>query len=239
MNAKKFRCLSGSTLKLIAAVCMLIDHAAFSIIYYDILLPNAPIMEGTPIYKWYVLYRVMRTIGRLAFPVYCFLLIEGFVYTSNRRKYALRLFVFALISEFPFDFALFQTPVTWEYQNVYFTLLIGFLTVWGMEIVQEKRYSFYLQIGIVLTGCVAAYALHTDYDYKGIILIVLLYYFRFHPAIRTLAGCISLLWEPAACLAFIPINMYNGKRGLPIKYVFYVFYPLHLLVLGVISRLII
>ena len=77
MNAKKFCCLSGSTLKLIAAVCMLIDHAAFSIIYYDILLPRAPIMEGTPIYKWYVLYKVMRTIGRLAFPVYCFLLIEN------------------------------------------------------------------------------------------------------------------------------------------------------------------
>ena len=239
MNARAFRCLSGSTLKLIAAVCMLIDHAAFSIIYYDILLPNAPIMEGTSIYKWYVLYRVMRTIGRLAFPVYCFLLIEGFVHTSNRRKYALRLFVFALISEFPFDFALSQTAVTWEYQNVYFTLFIGFLTVWGMEIVQEKRYYFYLQIGIVLTGCVAAYALHTDYDYKGIILIVLLYYFRFHPSIRTLAGCISLLWEPAACLAFIPLNMYNGKRGLPIKYIFYVFYPLHLLILGMISRLII
>ncbi|MGN0252199.1 MAG: TraX family protein [Oliverpabstia sp.] len=238
MTAKNFRCLPGSTLKLIAAVCMLIDHTAFCIIYYDILLPQAPIVEGSPVYKWYVLYKVMRTIGRLAFPIYCFLLIEGFVYTSNRRKYALRLFLFALISEFPFDLALFQTPVTWEYQNVYFTLLIGFVTVWGMEAVRERKYYLYLQVGIVLAGCLVAYVLHTDYDYKGIILIMLLYYFRFQPSVRTLAGCISLLWEPAACLAFIPINMYNGKRGLPVKYMFYIFYPLHLLILGIFSCII-
>lgn len=233
---QKHRCLSGSTLKLIAIIAMAIDHFAASILYYGILLPAVPIIIGSETYKIYQLYKVMRFIGRLAFPIFCFLLVEGFLHTSNRSRYAFRLFVFALVSEFPFDWALFNTNVTWRYQNVYFTLLIGLLTIWGMEWIREHAASWQvpLSILVIVIGCLLTWVLKTDYDYKGIILIVLLYIFRFQPLLRTLTGCVSLYWEAPACLAFIPITFYNGKRGLRLKYVFYLFYPLHLLLYGCI-----
>ena len=237
MNQKMFSSisLSGSTLKIIAILSMAIDHFAASILYYGILLPAAPISQGTPEWTIYQIYNAMRFIGRIAFPIFCFLLVEGFFHTSNRKKYAFRLFLFALLSEFPFDFALFQTPMTWEYQNVFFTLLLGFLTIWAMEHKKNSMYAIPIHLLIFLLGCVIAYALRTDYDYYGIILIVVLYIFRGNRTLQTIAGCLSLLWEAPACLAFLPINLYNGKRGLSMKYFFYSFYPMHLLIYGIIT----
>ncbi len=229
-------CLSGSTLKLIAIITMVIDHFAASIIYHGILLPAAPISEGTSEWTWYQIYNLMRVIGRIAFPIFCFLLVEGFIFTSNRTKYALRLALFSLLSEFPFDLAIFKMPVNWEYQNVFFTLLLGFLVIWGMDKVKSSSYAIPLQMLLFLAGCVLACILKTDYDYKGILLITVLYLFRSNRSMQTLAGCISLLWEPEACLAFIPLHLYNGKRGLSLKYVFYLFYPMHLLIFGIILQ---
>lgn len=231
-TVKPFQCLSGSTLKIIAIVAMAIDHFAASILYHGILLPAAPISPDSSIWIIYQLYEIMRFIGRIAFPIFCFLLVEGFLHTSNRTNYAIRLFLFALLSEIPFDLAVFNTCITWEYQNVYFTLCIGLLTIWLMDIVKKKCIAIPLQIIIVLLGGVLAYILHTDYDYKGILLIVIFYYFHHNRSFMTMAGILSLLWEAPACLAFLPINMYNGKRGLSLKYFFYLFYPVHLLIFG-------
>lgn len=233
-TVNRFSCLPGSTLKIIAVIAMAIDHFAASIIYHGILLPAAPISPDTTIWTIYQIYEVMRFIGRIAFPIFCFLLVEGFLYTSNKRKYAVRLFLFALVSEFPFDLAIFDTFITWEYQNVYFTLCIGLLTIWLMDIVKSNSIAIPLQMVIVFAGCLLAYALHTDYDYKGILLIAILYVFHNNRSLMTAAGIVSLLWEAPACLAFIPINMYNGKRGLSLKYFFYLFYPVHLLVFGLL-----
>lgn len=229
-----FRCLSGSTLKLIAICAMTIDHFAASIIYHGILLPAAPLTEGTGAWTWYMIYKVMRFIGRIAFPIFCFLLVEGFLHTSNRKKYAFRLFLFALISELPFDLALFNSPIDWGNQNVFFTLTIGLLVIWTMDSVSKRNLQVPLQLSAILAGCLLAWFLKTDYDYKGILLIVILYIFRYDRKLRTIAGCVSLLWEAPACLAFIPINLYNGKRGLSLKYFFYAFYPLHLLIYAAI-----
>ena len=128
-----------------------------------------------------------------------------------------------------------ETPMTWEYQNVFFTLLLGFLTIWAMEHTKNSMYAIPIHLLIFLLGCVIAYALRTDYDYYGIILIVVLYIFRGNRTLQTIAGCLSLLWEAPACLAFLPINLYNGKRGLSMKYFFYSFYPMHLLIYGIIT----
>lgn len=237
ISFKRFRCLSGSTLKIIAICAMALDHFAASILYYGILLPAVPIRPGTSVWIWYRVYQTMRFIGRIAFPIFCFLLVEGFLHTSNRFKYASRLFLFSLLSEIPFDLALFHSPADLHYQNVFFTLLIGLFVIWAMEKADTSDYRllFYLiSIGI---GSLVALILHTDYDYKGVILIAGLYFFRYHPPLRTVAGCLSLLWEPPACLAFIPINLYNGKRGISLKYFFYLFYPLHLLIYAAILYL--
>lgn len=238
MNPSSNRCLSGSSLKLIAIFAMAIDHFAASIIYYGILLPAAPISPDSSAWIWYQLYQAMRFIGRIAFPIFCFLLVEGFLHTSNRTRYAIRLFLFCLISEIPFDLALFHKFFDPEHQNVFFTLLIGFLVIWLMEKAEHTDYAVPLELTVFIAGGLCAWLLKTDYDYKGILLITILYLFRFSPVLRTVAGCISLLWEPPACLAFFPIAMYNGKRGLSIKYFFYLFYPVHLLIFAVILAVI-
>ncbi|NCB92058.1 MAG: conjugal transfer protein TraX [Clostridia bacterium] len=230
----KFRLFSGSSLKLLAILTMAIDHLAGSILYHGILLPQAPIARDTPAWTWYCIYKVMRFIGRIAFPIFCFFLVEGFLHTSNRKKYALRLFLFALISEIPFDLALSNTFMDSKHQNVFFTLFIGFLVIWIMDSVKEYSYGIYLQMITAGLGGLLVWLMDTDYDYKGIIVIVILYFFRYEPLLRTVAGCVSLLWEPAACLAFIPLSLYNGKRGQSLKYFFYVFYPAHLLFYGLI-----
>lgn len=113
--------ISGSTLKLIAIFTMLIDHTAATVILQMI---NNGIGGQTLI----DIYWVMRSIGRMAFPVFCFLLVEVQIYTQQ-GKYAARMFIFALISEIPFDLAINNTVLEFKSNNVFFTLLLGLLAI--------------------------------------------------------------------------------------------------------------
>lgn len=239
MNSeKKWRCLSGSTLKLIALAVMAVDHFAASILYYNILLPAAPLSPDMPQWKIYRLYEAMRFVGRIAWPVFAFLMVEGFFYTSSRKRYASRLLLFALLSEIPFDLALGDGIWDFSHQNIFFTLLIGFCVLWVMEQMKTLPGFLFFQTAAVVAGCWIAFVLQTDYDWRGVILIVVLYLFRSNRLLMTAAGCVCLLWEAPACLAFLPINLYNGKRGFSMKYFFYLFYPVHLLFLGILRYLV-
>ena len=111
--------ISGYWLKLIAVISMLIDHTS------AVILEQIPGLEAPAFF--------MRIIGRLAFPIYCFLLVEGFYHTRSRAKYAGRLFLFALISEVPFDLAFSRRMWDFSSNNVFFTLLFGLLVIWGVE----------------------------------------------------------------------------------------------------------
>ena len=99
--------LSGSTLKLIAIVTMLIDHVGAALVYRMMLAYiDRGGAENTSVYgRMLIIYWVMRMIGRIAFPIFCFLMVEGFQKTHNKWKYAMRLGGFALLSEIPFDLA--------------------------------------------------------------------------------------------------------------------------------------
>lgn len=232
----RFKILNGSMLKTIAVVTMFIDHFALVVLYWGILYPNIPIVEGTDLYKVYEIYQVCRFIGRFAFPIFCFLLVEGFIHTSNRKKYAIRLAIFAVLSELPFNLAVDNQLFSLEHQNVFFTLLIGLLTIWAMEYL-ERIQPIFMWLAALL-GCGLAYVIQCDYDYQGILLIVILYLFRHYRLLQAAAGALSLYWEWPAMLSFIPILMYNGKKGWNMKYFTYVFYPAHLLILYIISRVI-
>ena len=226
--------LSGSTLKWIALLTMLIDHIGAVLLEcgvlqaYSLHLPTALSYEAS--YSVFQADLIIRQIGRISFPIFCFLLVEGFHHTSNRKKYALRLFFFALLSEIPFDLALQGTFLEFGYQNVLFTLLFGFLTLWAMEQARALYPSLWLlPAGL---GLLVGYFFHADYDWKGILLILILHIFYNVPREKTIIGCLSLLWEPTACLAFIPLNLYNHQKGKGgWKYFFYLFYPAHLLIL--------
>lgn len=249
--------ITGSTLKWIALFSMLLDHSAY-ILISPVLIDYGltSVADHSPAYMqaliekgavgwFYLAYQVMRSIGRLAFPIYCFCLVEGFMKTGNRKRYAGRLAVFALLSEIPFDLGFFQKLYDPEHQNIFFTLLFGYLMIWGMDILEKKSENLPGKLWAVCTGQVLLFlgaaalaeATGCDYGAKGILAIALLYEFRYRKALQLLAGCVAFCWEAAAMLAFIPIGLYRGERGRQNKWFFYAFYPVHLLVLYLIAQM--
>lgn len=233
--------ISGSTLKLVAIIAMFIDHAA-AIILARVLLGGAEGLMRMDM-GMYRLYLVMRLIGRLGFPIFCYLLIEGFLHTRNLKKYAGRLLLFALVSEIPFDLGFAGELFYWEYQNVFFTLFIGLMVIAGFRYVDEKQWNKVLRVaGCVLlaaAGAGAAALLQTDYAATGVLTIAAMYLFRKNRMLEAIAGCTLLICmqglEISSFLILIPIRMYNGTRGWNIKWFFYIFYPAHILLLYLIA----
>lgn len=233
--------LSGSTLKIIAMVTMLIDHIGAAVLYRYLWDMRSHLTDVDTYNALVHLYRILRGIGRVSFPIYCFLLVEGFQRTRNLKNYILRLSFFALITEIPFDLCFAGRVFYKDYQSVMLTLLIGVLTMWGVSLL-EKHIPIKLLVliggaSVIAAGAVTAELLHTDYGYIGILCIMTLYVLRKNKLLQLTGGCISFLWEKTAPLAFLPIAFYNGKRGLKLKYVFYAFYPVHLLILYLICVL--
>lgn len=244
------RGLSGSTLKLTAVVSMLIDHTAAVLLARMLLTRRLVstaerVVEVVDYDSLYNIYAVMRSIGRIAFPIYCFLLVEGFHRTRNVKKYALRLGIFALVSEIPFDLAFNASFLEFGYQNVFFTLFLGLLTMTAVEwVLFQKEWvshrllnramGFFLAGVVVFAGGLAAHFLQTDYGTRGVLCIMVLYFTAKWKPVQMVAGAMSFLWELPAPVAFLPVAFYNGKRGIDLKYVFYAFYPIHLLCLYLI-----
>lgn len=224
MKEKERWGISGGTLKIIALVTMIIDHATAMFVS---LADNRS------------LYILGRGIGRLAFPIYCFLLVEGFFHTHNRGKYCFRLFLFALISEVPFDLAFNGVFVYDGHQNVFFTLLLGLLLLWFVEwkvVHLTGTKGYVLSILGYLAFYVGAEFLRVDYGAYGVLLILCFYLFRGNRIRVTVAdiavnGFIALSSgiQLFGGLSVIPIAFYNGKKGISLKYFFYAIYPLHLL----------
>ena len=125
---EKKKGISGSTLKMIAIVTMLIDHIGAAVLARLLMVNGLGELDQTntdAIMQWlsangalYWMYTVMRMIGRVAFPIFCFLLVEGFLHTHDVKKYAMRLGLFALLSEIPFDLAFSSKILEFNYQNV-------------------------------------------------------------------------------------------------------------------------
>jgi hypothetical protein len=225
---KRYQVLSGSVLKAIAVVSMLIDHIAAHLLEVDPQMTTVLFDAGTIHVSWYF---ILRTIGRLAFPIFCFLLAEGFRHTRDRRRYGLRLLLFALLSEIPFD--LFRGgQLLYTGQNVFFTLLLGYLGLWALEAFRGKPWR---TLGSVLGLFAVSWFLHADYSWMGFLFILVLYLLGGQPVVQALAGSALLPWPVGVGLAFLPLNLYDGRRGFIrspwLKLGFYAFYPLHLLLL--------
>ena len=327
-QAQKKKGISGSTVKIVAVVTMLIDHVAAA------LLTRMVIYRGyfyatrdTQSYlTWMkvngmllIITQLMRLIGRLGFPIFCFLLVEGFQRTRNVKKYAFRLGLFALISEIPFDLAFSGKVWAPGYQNVYFTLLIGLLALWAFDTIAKLNPAKWLKVLMTIGGILflplyvarrvcsivigvinflvdffgmgvrvyewnllllggtyivclgamlavwgiyrqkkgvdkawrmcgdmavlavamgAADLLQTDYSGMGVLTIAVMYALRKNKVLSMTGGCVTLtvmsLSEVTAFLALIPVALYNGERGLKMKYFFYIFYPAHLLIIWLI-----
>lgn len=261
---RPWRRLSGSALKWVATVTMFLDHLGATLVWslYEqehmayLQASGCDLLGGQgQMSGWYSVYLLLRTVGRIAFPIFCFLLVEGFCHTRSRRRYALRLGGFALLSEIPFDLA-FNAPANGFFeldsQNVFFTLLLGFLAMWACESLPERWTGWcnrLAQLGIVLLLAAAAELLGTDYGLFGVCLIAAIYWGKRWPGLGTpwqqaLLGTIAVLcycylknnWiEIWAVLGLLLTLLYHGGRGRQGKYFFYSFYPAHLLLLALLN----
>ena len=331
--------ITGSTLKLIAIVTMLIDHIGATLVertmyangYLEAMTDQEKAVEWMMDFKnlgLYFLDMFMRLIGRIAFPIFIFLLVQGFMHTHSKAKYVLRMAIFCIIAEIPFNLAINCTLTTPYFQSVFFTLTIGLLVMWGMDTLKNKTFEgalpkilkfvsffcfgaffFYMFIqtifgGILIpllpvkewnvlvhpfgldlnvpnknfliacvicgiislivfsivtakkeenavisealswfpvyAGLLAGDFLMTDYAGLGVLAIVMAYIFREKKVQSMLMTVIVLTvmnpMEATSFLDLIFVKHYNGKRGLNLKYVFYFFYPVHLLILYLIGH---
>ncbi len=238
---KGSRGITANILKILAVMFMVFDHLW------------ATLISGN---DW------MTYIGRLTFPIFAFLISEGFIHTSNVRKYIFRLLGFALISEIPFN--LFYGG-SWFYpyhQNVMFTLLLGLLGIVVIDKARKEKTAKAIGKAVLLLIPISlgAFIGFPDYGFWGYLTVIMFYLFRGFPFawVLQLAGMILLhivlpegqnlivdifgktLEFPVqsfAVLALIPIWLYGGKKGKGgkiLQYGFYAFYPVHMLVLYLI-----
>ncbi len=225
--------MSSFLMRLFALLFMMVDHAGLA------LFPNVGLF---------------RCIGRLAFPMYCFLLVQGFVHTKDVWAYARRLLLLAIVSEIPFDLLIFGRISSAAEQNVVFSLLLALLSVYVLKSLSHKPWPCVLSLTAL---CAAAMAARVSYGWLGILLCLGFYSARnnrfrqaLYAVLLPLFYAITLFFSGVdigwvltslcACLSAIFILPYNGRRGphLPVlSFLFYLAYPLHLLVLWIIRMM--
>ena len=232
---KKFegmKLISGSALKMIALVTMIIDHlGAFLLINMSFAASPFITVAG----KGITLYMITRKIGRLAFPIYCFLITEGYIHTHDRKRYGINLLAFALISEIPWNL-LHSGRLFYSGQNVFFTLFLGYLAIFFYEKYKDDKYKLFTAM---LALFAVSLVLGADYGSRGLGFILFLYILRDKKILQAIIGSCFFSGAYAILAAFIPINMYNGERGFikskAAKYAFYIAYPLHIFILYLIK----
>ena len=212
---------------------MLIDHLAAFLPGDFMDMKETLFMIGN---KAISLRMLMHYIGRTAFPLFAFLITEGFTHTHDRKKYGINLFIFALISEIPWNLA-HTGDLFYARQNVFFTLLLGYLGLCALEYYKDDYKKKIITLACLLG---VSLVLRADYTCFGFGFIILLY--LLDRRMMAILGCCMLPSRWIGGLAFVPILMYNGERGFAkakwIKYAFYIFYPLHLLVLYLVRTFI-
>lgn len=199
-------------LKVMALVTMFIDHVGAIIIPCIQSHVTSPqlfaMLEG--------LMTVMRLIGRISFPIFAFLIVNGFYHTRNRKKYVLRLGIFALISEPFFDLASSSSWMNFSHQNVFFTLCLGLVTIWGYDSLIKQQKSPVIGGLLVLFTSIVAFCLGTDYDAYGILMIFIMYLFFFNRQKMCLMVILlkGLIYGPYLFSSFIDQAFVEAYYGL-------------------------
>ena len=228
--------MNSFILKIIACVCMFCDHFG-----------NAVFSSTT----------FLNYIGRFSFPIFCFQIVQGYIHTRNIKKYIIRLGIFALISQIPF--MLFYHFVFDSFGvNVIFTLLFGLLAI----LIYDK-YNKFVGIGSSLLLATIAQVCNFDYGFWGVFIIFMFYLLRDKKIAMSIIFIVSVIIKFSlsllkfgvpfsylflgntysllmyfTCFAILPILLFNGKKGKDAKYLFYIFYPTHLLILTLLNFLI-
>lgn len=222
MNKSKFG-LTAAHLRILALALMLLDHLW------------ATVVPGN---NW------MTYVGRMAFPIFAFQAAQGYQHTHDFKGYCKRLLIFGLVSEIPFNLMISGSPIFPFHQNVMFTLLFGLLACRAYD-----RKRWFAVVGWIVLG---AFSL-CDYGSLGVVTVLMFHIFRGHPLCQLLMliainafgyegqqlllGRMAIQVQAFAILAFLPISLYNGEKGTGGKWLqlgSYLFYPLHMLILGLL-----
>ena len=225
--------MSSSALRFTALFCMLVDHAGLA------LFPDTG---------------AFRCIGRIAFPIYCFLIVQGYLHTRDIRAYSRRLLLLAILSEIPFDLLIFGRLASPAEQNVLFSLLLGLMALYAADALADRPVYALFAAGSL---CLCAMAANVSYGWLAIALcltmrhtqgnqkrfalctgaVLLLY------TLSLLLSGVAMSWvlvSLCALLSLIPLLHYNGTRGMrhpALTAAFYASYPLHLAALSAIRAL--
>ena len=239
--------LSAAALHILAMAFMLMDHLWATLL---------------PAQEW------LTCVGRIAFPIFAFMAVEGYFHTHNLKKYLLRMLIFAVISEVPFDL---MYGGTWFYpvhQNVIWTLMMGLVGIHLMETVRKKKstvvYILVSTIVVILGGLLGTLSM-VDYYGIGVLTVFIFYFFRGRKWWCLLGQMLALYWvnvellgglmypirlfgmefelcqQGLALLALLPIWLYRGRQGYhskPFQYFCYAFYPIHMLVIVLVLNFI-
>lgn len=237
--------ISAAVLHILAMMLMLMDHLWATLL---------------PAQDW------LTCAGRVAFPIFAFMSVEGYFHTHNFKKYAQRMLLFAVLSEIPFDL---MYGGTWFYpvhQNVIWTLLMGLLGIHLMETVRKKQKPWVyvlVSAGVVAAGGILGTLCMVDYYGVGVLTVFIFYFFRGRKWWCLLGQLLALYWvnvqmlgglmypiqlfgmefelcqQGLALLALLPIWLYRGRQGYhskPFQYACYAFYPVHMLILVLVQN---
>ena len=223
--------LTANMLRTIAILLMLSDHILATYMSFG---------------NW------MTYIGRMAFPIFAFQIAEGFVHTSNFKKYALRLLGFAIITEIPFNLFYSSRFINPYHQNVLFTLLLGLLAIYVIDNLKKNHTPKKIALSVLwlLLICVGSVLGFVDYGFSGLLMVVMFYVLRDFPfafalqlvamvlinivPVEILGKMFEIPTQGFAVFSLIPIWLYGGRKGRSSKimqYGFYAFYPVHMLIL--------
>ncbi len=181
---------------------------------------------------------IMQLVGGLAVPIFAFLLVEGFLNTSDYRKYLLSIIIIALVSEIPYDFAMSRSFFDWSSQNTMVSVCICLFMLYFLQMFSGRKevWRYVIQFIIVFCAVLWVTLFKAQYGLCMVLLVAVFYLLYARHILKTVIGVIVSLLYVTGPLSFYIIWCYNGQRKNKIpKYIYYIFYPLHLLVLGIIA----
>ena len=219
---KRIQILDSTALKIIAMISMVLDHVG------DNFFPDQ---------TW------MRILGRIALPIFAFCICEGYTHTRDKVKYLKRMLLFGAVSEIPFDLVTSDKVLEFSHQNIMLTFSWALIALMLFDRVTEKKKksSFLIGAGVLLLFMICSIILMLDYSFLALVLIFVCYLLRNRElwirntaaaAVHALFRNVGIYWF--GLLGFLPIFLYNGKRGRGYKWLFYIFYPGHLLLIWLI-----
>ena len=239
--------ITADGLKMFACIIMLIQTVGIAVIEKGLIhldqytqeSLNQAMSQDSRLMTLAGIGSIMQLIGGMASPVFAFLLVEGFRNTSDYKKYLITMIITALVSEIPYDLAICGNVWDFSSQNAMITMCICLIMLKCMELFSDSSgfAGSMVRILIMIAAIVWVSIFRAEYGLCMVLLVTVFYVFDTRNVLKTVLGCIISLMYVTGPIAFYGIWCYNGVRKDRInKYVYYAFYPLHLLVLGVIAK---